>query len=548
MTRTSILSLLLAACAGGQKAEPTVAPEPVPPVAGPPAAPAEPVFPDEEFRRAQPTAGAPRDFQLPEMKHFQVGERDAIDVYLVERHELPTISIDINVDGGSMIDPPGKVGLASVCMDLLSEGTQKLDKIAFSEALADLASDVSSYAGDDRQGVAMDTLRKSFDATFALFVDTVTEPGMRQEELDRMVRRRIEALKQARGSAASVSGRLSGMVVYGRSHPFGRVTTEKTLQAISLADCKRHVRRYLKPRGARLFIVGDTTEAEVRKSLEPLLARWKGAPARVARPPALHPPRGRIFFVHIPGSAQSSVAMLHPGPERLAPDYFPTMLLGQVLGGSFASRINMNLREDKGYSYGARAGFGYTRFFGQFGARSSVRSDATYQSLLEMRGEVASLHDGSRPPTADELARDKEGTILALPASFATAGAALDQYRGLIYFGLPTDYYNTFVDQVRAVAAEQVQQAAAAHLEPDQARYLVIGDGDAGQIAYQKGTNGEKGLDRPLLDAMGKPITLRVALAHLAADKTLGAGGLVELDPDGLVVKTGAGRPPAAAP
>jgi zinc protease len=547
-TRAALLALLLpTACARPQTSAP-VAATPATPAPTAPAQPADPVFPDEEFRRAQPTASAPRDFQLPEMKRFQVGERDKIDVFLVERHELPTISIDLNVDGGSMVDPPGKVGLASVCMDLLAEGTRKLDKIAFNEALADLASEVSSYAGDDRQGVAMDTLTKSFDATFALFVDTITEPGLRQEDLDRMVKRRIEALKQSRGTPASVSGRLSGMVVYGRAHPFGRVTTEKSLQAIRLADCKRHQERYLKPRGARMFIVGDTTEADVRKSVEPLLARWRGAPARVAKPPRRAPPRGRIFFVHIPGAAQSSVAMLHPGPERLSPDYFATMLLGQTLGGGFASRINMNLREDKGYSYGARAGFSYSRFFGLFGARSAVRSDATYQSLLEMRGEVVALADGSRPPTADELNRDKEGTILGLPAAFATAAAALDQYRGLVYFGLPADYYNTFVDKVRAVAAEQVQQAASAHLQPGEARYLVVGDGDGAQIAHHKSDKGGRGEDRPIVDEAGKPLTLRAALTRLAADKTLGSGGLVEVDADGVVVKSGAARPAAAAP
>ncbi len=527
--------LALAAC-GGKAAQPAVAPAPEQPTAAAPG-PADPVFPEEEFRQAQPTTGEPRDFRLPEMKQFQLGERDKIDVYLVERHDLPTISIDLNVEGGSMQDPPGKLGIASTCMGLLSEGTKKLDKIAFNEALADLASNVSSYAGDDRQGVAMSSLTRSFDATFALFVDTVTEPGMRQDELDRMIRRRIESLKQARGSAAPVAGRLSGVMVYGRSHPFGRVTTEKTLQAIRLADCKRHLQRALKPRGARLFIVGDMTEEQVRKSFAPLLARWRGAPARVARPPALKPPAGRIFFVDIPGSAQSVIAMLHAGPPRVAPDYFPTMLLAQVLGGGFSSRINMNLREGKGYSYGAGGGFSYNRFNGTFGARSSVRSDATYQSLLELRREVASLVDRSRPPTTDELARDKEGTILGLPAAFATADAALDRYRSLVYFGLPADYYNTYVDQVRAVTAEQVLEAAVAHLDPAQARFLVVGDGDAPQIAHQPGDKGQKGSDKPLVDAAGKPMTLRQALARLVADKALGEGALVELDADGEIIK-----------
>ncbi len=376
----SLFFLASAAACGGKATQPAA---PGAPAAGnrAPAAAGEPVFPEEPFRASQPPPTAPRDFNLPAMAHFQMGERDKIDVYLVERHDLPTISIDLNVNGGGMVEPAGKTGMAAVCMDMLAEGTRKLDKIAYNEALADLASSVSSYAGDDRQGVAMNTLTKSFDDTFALFIDTVTEPGMRQADLDRMIKRRLEALKQSRASAQSVSGRVSGAVIYGLTHPFGRVVTEKTLKAIRLSDCKRHHQRYIRPRGARLFIVGDTTEQQVRQSFAPLLVRWRGAPARVARPPDPRPPQGRIFFVNIPGAEQSSVSMFHAGPPRLAPDYFSTMLLAQVLGGGFASRINMNLREDKGYSYGAGGGFNYNRFFGRFGAGSSVRTDASYQSV-----------------------------------------------------------------------------------------------------------------------------------------------------------------------
>ncbi|HKE18815.1 MAG TPA: pitrilysin family protein, partial [Kofleriaceae bacterium] len=534
----SVVAASLAGACGGKAAQPAATgPATAAAADRGAAAAALPVFPEEPFRAAQPAAAPPRDFHLPEMAHFVLGERDPIDVYLVERHDLPTISIDLNVDGGAMLDPPGKVGLASVCMDLLAEGTVELDKIAFREALADVASNVSSYAGEDRQGVAMSTLTRSFDATFALFVDTITQPGMRQADLDRLIKRRLEGLKQARGSAESVAGRLDQMMVYGLDHPLGRVPTEKTLGAVRMADCKRHVRRYLEPRGARLFVVGDTTEADVRRSFAPLLARWRGAPARAARPPRPRPPAGRIFFVHIPGSAQSSVSMLHAGPPRLAPDYFATMLLAQVLGRGFSSRINMNLREDKGYSYGAGGGFAYNRFFGRFSARSSVRSDATYQSLIELRREVVAMQDGSRPATADELARDKEGTILGLPASFDTAGAAIDQYRALVYFGLPPDYFNGYVDQVRAVTADELKKAAAEHLRPDEARFLVVGDGDAPQIAHHKGDGGQKGEDRPLVDEAGVQLTLRAALSKLAADRALGDGKLVELDADGKIVR-----------
>ena len=538
------LSLVLACCSSGQKPAP-VNPGPAPapgPAAGQDgtqaaAPPAAPVFPENDaFRDKQPEPPAPRSFQLPGVETFQLGTRDKIDVYLVERHTLPTVSLELNFDGGDMTDPASKAGLASVCMDMVSEGTAKLDKIAFDEALADIASDVSSYAGDDSQGVSMRTLSKSYDQTFALFMDTVLHPGMRKADFDRLVKRRLDGLKQVRGSAASVDRRLFGVVRYGARHPLGRVDTERSLKAMRLADCKGYVRRWLKPRGARLFVVGDLTRAQIEKSFAPLLAAWHGAPPRLRTPGRARPPRGRVFFVDIPGSAQSAITMIHPGPMRKADDYFPTQIMGRLLGGGFASRINMNLREDKGYSYGAYGGFTYNRWYGTFFAGTSVRVDSTYQSLIEMEAEESGLEDGSHPATEAEVAREKAANILSLPGRFDTAGDTLGQYRGLVYFRLPLDYYNSYVEKVSAVTMDQVKAAAKAHLEVNDAAYLVVGDGNAPQIQHE--TAGQKGADKPLTDKDGKPVPLRDALVELLASGKLGPGPLVIMDPDGKVLKT----------
>jgi predicted Zn-dependent peptidase len=497
-------------------------------------------LPDQAFRSSQPPPSEARPFQLPQIKKFQIGGADKIDVYLVEKHELPIISLELNFDGGAMNDAPSKVGQASVCMDLVTEGTAKLDKIAFSEALADTASSVSSYAGDDTQGVSLRSLSRSFDDTFALFVDSLTAPGFRKDEFDRMIKRRLESLKQVRGSASTVAGRVNGVVVYGASHPLGRVTSERTYKALRLQDCKAYHRRWIRPRGARLFVVGDLTEDQIRSAFAPLMTRWKGAPPVVRAPPKPARPLGRIYFVDVPGSAQSIVSLMHEGPQRKADDYFATQLLAQALGSGFSSRINMNLREDKGYSYGAGGGFGYTRWMGTFQAQSSVRADASHQSLLELAKEVRAMHDGSAPATPQELKRDQEGTILGMPARFATASGTLGQYRTLVYFGLPLDYWNSYIDRIKAVQLEEIGAVAKAHLHPTEARYLIIGDGSAPQIARITGPDG-KPTDGPLNDADGKQVTLRDALVKLAGDKTLGDGGFVELDVDGKVLRRGGG-------
>ncbi|HVK85817.1 MAG TPA: pitrilysin family protein [Kofleriaceae bacterium] len=538
--------LVLAACRSAPAPEPV---RPAPPAVEPPAptpmtskaetqpvhtvaqtaAPQDLQFPEEAFRATQPAAGEQRPFRLPAVKPFTL--KSGIKVYLVEQHTLPLVSMDLTFDGGSASDPKGKEGLASVCMAMLTEGTARLDKIQFAEALADVASSVGAYASDDTQGITLGSLSKHLDTTFALFVETLRSPGFRATDFDRMIKRRIEGVRQSKGNPASVASRVAAPVLYGTAHPFGTVTTEASLKAITLEDCKTYAATWLEPARAKLFVVGDLTEAQVRAYFDgEALASWKGAPPKPARLPTPKGPAGRIFFVHMPGAAQSQVSALHFGPKRNAPDYFATSMMGAVFGGGFSSRINMNLREDKGYSYGARGGFNYTRNYGTFNANASVRTDSTYQTLLEIDREVKELWSGARPIQKDELAREKEGAILGLPGRFQTAQAALGQYRNLVYYGLPLDYYNKYVAGLAKITEAAVKTAAAKHLKPGQAVYLVVGDGDA-KVVVRKGKE-----DVPY-EKDGKQLTLREALADLAARGDVGQGGLVELDTDGNPIK-----------
>jgi predicted Zn-dependent peptidase len=502
-----------------------------------PATPQELVFPDEEFRSKQPVAGPPRPFQLPPIKAFAL--RSGIQVYLVEQHALPLVSMDLSFDGGSLVDPEGKEGLASVCMAMLTEGTDQLDKIAYAERLADTASVISGHSGDDSTGLTLLSLRKHLDPTFAQFVDTLRAPGFRQSDFDRMIKRRIEGVKQSKGSPASVAARISGSVLYGPEHPFGRVVTERSLAALTLDDCKSFARSWLAPAGARLFVVGDLTEDKVRAYFDaPALAGWTGAGPKLPRVPPAETMPGRIFFVDVPGAAQSTVSYLQFGPQRIAPDYFATSLMGAVFGGGFVSRINMNLREDKGYSYGARGNFTYTRYHGVFVVSAPVVGNSTYQSILEIDREVKGMWSGEPDFTIrpDELEREKAGAILGLPGRFATAQAALGQYRGLVYFGLPLDYYNSYVQNVDRVSTAEAMAAASNHLRPSQAVYVVVGNGAEKVIEHvQDGAAGSNTWKDVPHTSEGKQLTLREALSELAARGDVGGGGLVELDADGRV-------------
>ena len=319
------------------------------------------------------------------------------------------------------------------------------------------------------------------------------------------------------------------VALYGAEHPNGTVTTEKSLAAITLDDCKQYTQTWLKPGNARLFVVGDLTEAQIRNYFDKgALATWKGKAGKLPALPNPATMAGRIFFVHIPSAAQSQVTFIQFGPKRAAPDYFANTMMASVFGGSFSSRINMNLREAKGYSYGARGGFGYSREYGTFNANASVRTDSTYQTLLEIDREIKELSSAKTPISKDELAREKQGAILGLPGRFATAQAALGQYRGLVYFGLPLDYYNSYVGKVGQVTEAQVKGAAAKHLKPANAVYVVVGDGDAKMIVRDPTTNKDVPYTKD-----GKQLSLREALGDLAQRGDVGPGGFVELDTDG---------------
>ena len=488
--------------------------EPTPEPAAPPVVqePAAPSWPDEPFRATRPEPGPARPLTLPKIQRFALDS--GVEVYLVEQTTLPTLYMTLEFDFGDVDDPAAKLGLHGLCMDLIDEGTKRLDKVAFEEAQADLAIQLWASGGGETSTVGLRALKGQMGPALDLFAEMLTEPGLRDKDLGRLRDRYKTGLAQRRGNPGAVAGRVFPALVWGAGHPYGAITSEATYDAIKAADCKA-VAGKLKPKGARLFVVGMTTEAELRAELGARLAKWSGKAPAPRTIPAAKPRAGTIFLVDMPGAAQSVITLGHPGPVRTAPDYEATSLMAQILGGSFSSRINMNIREDKGYAYGARGGFEYERKGSVFEASSSVRTDATGPALREILKEIRGMRAGD--PTEGELRREQEGSIAAMPASFSTPTRTLGAFRGLAYFGLPLDWYEGRQERIRAVTAEAVRKAAADHLRESDFVVLVVGDAS---------------VIRPDLEAM-------------AAERLFGAGGLVVLDADGKPVKAAA---PAKAP
>jgi zinc protease len=355
--------------------------------------------------------------------------------------------------------------------------------------------------------VTASSLTRTLEPTVALMVEMLTAPGARAEDLERIRAQRKTSLEQRKAAPGSLGSRLWASVVFGPDHPYGRLETTASIDAIKVTDCRK-IYATLDPSVAQLFVSGDIDEAGVRALLEQPLAELKPRmPARkVAEPPRPQPRKGTIFLVNIPGASQSQIYVGHPGPDRTDPDYEANELLGAILGGSFSGRVNMNIREDKGFAYGARAGFTYYRHAGWFAARSSVRTDATGATLRELAAEIAEIR--ATPVRDEELDRERQAFLLGLPARFETAQSTLSTYARLVLFGLPLDYYDGYVDRFGAVSAAAIQAAAQKNLRESEFSVLVVGDAEQ----------------------------IRADLDSIATSGMLGSQGLVLLDPDGHVV------------
>lgn len=453
---------LMASCAS--------APDPVP---EPPPPPPPPTWPQgEAFRTAEPAPGPTPALEVPAVERFTL--EGGVDVMLVNRPALPVVAMEWLFPVGSAKDPKGREGLAEISMGMLGQGTKELDKAAFEARKADLASEIGTWASVDESGVRVQSLKRNLAPTLDLTLAMLRSPGSRKPDLVRLKKARQASIVQARAVPANAAPRVFYHQLYGKGHARGRLETEATIDKIKLPDVGRFLKG-LGPKGSTLMVVGDVTRAELEELLTPRMKGWKGggSPIKVKNPRKI---ASGLYLVHIPGAAQSQITMGHLGPERSAADYEATMLMSRILGGGFSSRINMNLRERQGVAYGARAGFSYTREGSVFWASSSVRTDATGLALREIALEIDAMRKAD--PKAEELAREKEGSLLSLPARFTTARSLLGTFRELYQHGLPLDYHEGYSKRLEAVELPALGQAARQHLQDSGLVVVVAGDAD----------------------------------------------------------------------
>ncbi len=428
--------------------------------------------------RARPPVPGPAPvLTLPRIQKQQLS--NGLPVWVVEQHEVPVAQVNLVVLSGSADDPAGKYGIASLTAAMLMEGAGSRSSLELADAVDFLGADLTAASGSDSAAIRLHAPVARLADALPLMADVAQRPLFAQPDLDRLRQQRLTSILQGRDDANTIASLAYARVLFGPTHRFGTATmgTAQTLRSFTTADLKAFYQAAYRPDNAAIIVVGDVTPASVGPLLEQHFGAWKPAPgagiARVTQPAP--PPRTRreVYLVDKPDAPQTQIRIGRVGVPRSTPDFFPIEVLNTIFGGSFSSRLNLNLREEHGYTYGAGSYFDMRKEAGPFLAYAGVQTDKTAESLKEFFVEFTAIQ---QPVPADELARAKSYVALGLPSGFETTGDISRRLEESLVYSLPDDFYARYVPNIEAVSATDVQRAARTYLTADRMAVVVVGD------------------------------------------------------------------------
>jgi zinc protease len=395
-----------------------------------------------------------------------------------ERHSLPLISFTITIVGGAnQFEAADKRGVAAMTSSMLTEGTTTKTGDQLSNALQLLGTSINTNVGGEEGAIGFVSTATNFEPTLAILADMMLNSTFPADGLERLRGRTLVNLTQARDQPTVVSAQVFAKVLYGSGHPYGQRPTETSVKAITRDDIVAFQKAYFQPGRAIITVVGDTTAAKAKAVVEKGLSAWTKAGEKPAfnypKLPELQP--AKIYLVDKPGAAQSVVNIGLPGPPRNTPDYFALLVLNTILGGQFQSRLNANIREQKGYSYGVNSVFGFGKGPGAFRAGGSIFSGKTDAALIEFMKELKGIA-GDRPITDEELQTAKDNLIQGLPARFASVAAISNSITTLAVQGLPDDYYQNYAKNVSAITKDDLLRVAKKYIDLDHLAIVIVGD------------------------------------------------------------------------
>ena len=432
---------------------------------------------DEPWRFEMPQPGPARLVELatPESTTLPNG----LTLLLNERGGVPMVAANLVIRTGSDANPLEKVGLASFVGEMLDEGTTTRGALEIADEVASLGATLTTGSTMDAMTVRSRSLLKNFEATLDVMSDVGLRPSFPAEEIDRQRTSRLGELVQGRDNPSRVAAEVMAAALYGPRHPYGytEIGTESSLRGLMRDDMVAFWERHFVPGNAALVVAGDISMAELRVLAEEAFGAWEG---EVHAPVALGEPEttpARVIVVDKPGAPQTQLRVASIGAARSSPDFRALQVMNMALGGLFSSRINMNLREEHGYSYGAYSAFVFRRGAGPFVAAAGVRTDATALSVTEVLSEIAGM--AASPLGAEELQKAKDAMANSLPGAFETSLDAANSFSNVFVYNLGLDYYTEYAGQVHAVTAAQALDVARRYLVSDDLVVIAVGDRSA---------------------------------------------------------------------
>ncbi|HLP15658.1 MAG TPA: pitrilysin family protein [Bacteroidota bacterium] len=433
-----------------------------------------PVCAQKADRTKPPALGPTPSIKMNAIQKFTL--KNGLRVIVYEKHEVPIVQMRLVVNTGNVDEPSDKPGLAGLTANMLDEGAGGKSSLELADAIDYLGTSISTYGGIQSSSISMRSTVSKLDPSLKLFADVALRPDFPVSELERLQKQYLTSLLQAYDQPRSIASAASGPLVFGKDHPYGRniMGTEQSIRSMTASDVKKFYQTHYRPNNAFLVIVGDVTAKEILKKIDGAFGAWKKqdvAHVTVSRAPQVS---GRkIYLIDKPEAAQSVIRICRVGTDRKTEDYFPLMVMNTILGGSFSSRLNNNLREVHHYTYGANSGFSLRRSAGAFVAGSDVQTDSTEKAMNEFMKELKGI---SEPVTDEELARAKNFLALGYPDNFSNVASIAEQLEDLVTYDLPENYFNTYIARVLAVTKEDVQRAARKYVDADNLAIIIVGD------------------------------------------------------------------------
>jgi zinc protease len=451
-----------------------------------PSAPASAAAPDEDgqsinadepWRLEMPKAGPAPLLQVPTPASLTLP--NGLTLILNERRGLPIVAASLVIRTGSDANPIDRPGLANFVAAMLDEGTATRGALQIADEVAHLGASLVAGSSMDATTVSARSLSKNFSATLNLMADIALHPSFPAEEIERQRANRLGQLVQQRDNPRQVAAQVTSIALYGDRHPYGytEIGTEASMKAVKRDEMTSFWKQNFVPNNAALVVAGEISMSELRTLAENSFGGWRqGAPVRPALPTP-QPTKARVVLVDKPAAPQTQLRVASIGAARSSPDYLPLEVMNNALGGLFSSRINMNLREQHGYSYGTRSLFLFFRHPGPFMVAGAIRTDATAPAVAEIFKEIEGML--AAPMTSDELQKSKDSMANSLPGSFETSADAVGSFSSVVIYDLGLDYYSRYARDVLAITAGQALDAARRYLVPDRMVVIAVGDRSA---------------------------------------------------------------------